>query len=111
MILTVFRSRLTEAAGEDYVEWVNELKELAKDNPGFIDIKTYTADDGERLTAVRWRDKETLRDWSHNARHLEAKRLAREKWYQYFEIEVAEVFRTNSFGSKELVVSVEGQGH
>jgi heme-degrading monooxygenase HmoA len=109
MILTVFRSRLTEAAGEDYTGWVMELKELAKDNPGFVDIKTYTADDGERLTAVRWRDKDTLRDWSRNVRHLEAKRLAREKWYQYFEIEVAEIFRTNSFGDKNTALSTVGQ--
>lgn len=97
MILTVFRSRLSTPVHDDYAVWVAELKELAKSNPGFIDIKTYTAEDGERLTAVRWRDEQTLRDWAHNARHLEAKRLAREKWYDYFEIEIAQVLRTNSF--------------
>src|SRR5215471_15603793 len=97
MILTVFRSRLSPYAGDDYTAWLAELKELAKLNPGFVDIKSYTAEDGERLTAVRWRDAQTLREWSNNARHLEAKRLAREKWYDWFEIEVAEVIRSNRF--------------
>lgn len=105
MILTVFRSRLSANAGADYSAWVSELKELAKENSGFIDIKNYTAEDGERLTVVRWKDATTLREWSRNARHLEAKRLAREKWYDYFEIEIAEVTRTNRFESKESVAS------
>ena len=97
MILTVFRSRLSSLAKEDYTAWVAELKELATQNTGFVDIKTYVAEDGERLTVVRWKDRETLGEWSRNARHVEAKRLAREKWYEYFEVQVAEVLRTNYF--------------
>lgn len=97
MILTVFRSRLTSLAQDDYAAWVLELKELAKQNSGFIDIKTYTAEDGERLTAVRWKDAATLREWSINARHLQAKGLGRKKWYEYFESQVAEVIRTSTF--------------
>jgi heme-degrading monooxygenase HmoA len=95
-------------AGDDYTTWFAELKELAKNNPGFIDIKTYRADDGERLTAVRWRDAETSREWSHNVRHLEAKRLAREKWYDYFEIQVSEVIRTSRFDRDQPDEALKG---
>ena len=97
MLITIFRSRHSTLAGEDYDQFFTELKELAKLNPGFVDIKSYRAEDGERLTVVRWKDKETLQEWSQNARHLEAKRLAREKWYDYFEIQTAEIFRTSTF--------------
>ena len=97
MILTIFRSRHSALAGEDYETFFAELKELAKLNPGFVDIKSYRAEDGEQLTVVRWKDKETLQEWSRNVRHLEAKRLGREKWYDYFEIQTAEVFRTSTF--------------
>jgi heme-degrading monooxygenase HmoA len=63
MIITTFRSRHSALAGNDFEGFFAELKELAKLNAGFIDIKTYRAEDGERLTIARWRDKETLELW------------------------------------------------
>ena len=102
MIITTFRSRHSALAGNDYEDFFAELKELAKLNSGFIDIKTYRAEDGERLTIARWRDKETLELWSQNLPHLQAKRLATEKWYDYFEIQTAEVFRTATFDRRAI---------
>lgn len=102
MIITTFRSRHSALAGKDYEDFFAELRELAKLNPGFIDIKTYQAEDGERLTIARWSDKETLQLWSQNLRHLQAKRLAGERWYDHFEIQTAEVFRTASFDRQAI---------
>ena len=102
MIITTFRSRHSALAGNDFEDFFAELKELAELNAGFIDIKTYRAEDGERLTIARWRDKETLELWLQNLPHLQAKRLAREKWYDYFEIQTAEVFRTATFDRRAI---------
>ncbi|HTL44391.1 MAG TPA: hypothetical protein VL262_08615, partial [Vicinamibacterales bacterium] len=55
------------------------------------------AEDGERLTVVWWQDEETLRAWRLHARHLVAQRLGRERWYEYYKIEVAEVIRAKDF--------------
>lgn len=97
MLVILFRSRLTEAAGADYDAMDEELKAAARAAPGFVDVKSYMADDGERLTVVRWKDAETLRAWREYPRHREAQRTGRERWYQWYTIEVAEVVRDSAF--------------
>src|SRR5262245_60439079 len=97
MILIAFRSRLTDAAGADYVAAARELEARAREAPGFVDVRSYTAADGERLTLVWWQDAESLKAWRHLPRHVEAQRAGRARWYEYYRIEVAEVIRDSSF--------------
>ena len=54
MILTVFRNRLRPEAAEEYGAWLGRINALAKTMPGYISHKTYTADDGERVTIVEF---------------------------------------------------------
>jgi heme-degrading monooxygenase HmoA len=84
-----------------------EMLETAKGMPGFIDVKAFKADDGERLTLVWWQDEETLRGWRTHARHLIAQRLGRERWYEYYKIEVAEIIRSNDFARSDQRRSTE----
>jgi heme-degrading monooxygenase HmoA len=97
MIVVLFRSRLTEAAGDDYGEMAAEMEASAKTMPGFIDVKGFKAEDGERLTVVRWQDLETMKAWREHERHRVAQRLGREKWYANYSIEIAEVLRSRDF--------------
>jgi heme-degrading monooxygenase HmoA len=99
-LIILFRSKLTDQAGEDYKALDAELEILAKQNPGFIDAKAYTAADGERLTVVRWRDAESLTEWRNLGRHREAQEIGRQKWYQYYDVEVATLTRSKSFVRK-----------
>ena len=97
MVVILFRSRLTSEAGEDYQQLDAELEHLVRDQPGYVTHKSYTAGDGERLTLVWFKDVESLQSWKMQPRHLEAQCRGRERWYQYYEMEVAEVVRTSSF--------------
>jgi heme-degrading monooxygenase HmoA len=97
MVVILFRSRLTAEAGQDYQELDAELERLVHDQPGYVTHKSYAAGDGERLTLVWFKDQESLRNWKMQPRHLEAQRRGRERWYQYYEMEVAEIVRTSSF--------------
>jgi heme-degrading monooxygenase HmoA len=98
MIAIIFRSRLTDtAAAEGYVEMAAEMLARAKEMPGFIDFKSFKADDGERLSLVYWKDHDTLKAWRNDLRHQLAQRLGREKWYTQYRIEVTEILRENSF--------------
>jgi heme-degrading monooxygenase HmoA len=65
--------------------------------PGFIDFKSFKAEDGERLSIIRWQDEETLRAWREDPRHLVAQHAGRTKWYEYYKIEVAQVLRESIF--------------
>ena len=98
MIVVLFRSKLVPAASTDgYDEMAQEMDDLARTMPGFIDVKSFKAEDGERLTVVWWQDEETLRAWREQARHRVAQRTGRERWYEYYRMDVAEVIRVNNF--------------
>jgi heme-degrading monooxygenase HmoA len=97
MIVVLFRSRLTPEANNGYSEMAEQMSKLAQVSPGFIAEKGFTAEDGERLTVVWWEDEETLRQWRNQAQHLVAQRVGREKWYEYYKLEVATVLRTGDF--------------
>ena len=97
MLIILFRSKLTSQAGDDYQAMNAEMESLVRQNPGFIDVKSYKSEDGERLTVVWWRDEESLRAWREQVRHREAQKTGREKWYEYYKMEVASVVRERAF--------------
>jgi heme-degrading monooxygenase HmoA len=98
--IILFRSKLTDQAGEDYQAMNDELETLVRENPGFVDVKSYKAEDGERLTVVWWRDEDSLAEWRNLMRHREAQSIGRQKWYEYYEIDVATITRSRSFSRK-----------
>src|SRR3954465_2803632 len=97
MMLISFRSKLTPQAGKDYEEMAAEMERLARAHPGFVDVRAYTAEDGERLTLVWWENADTLRQWAEIVRHLVAQRMGRARWYEDYKSEVAEVVRVSNF--------------
>jgi heme-degrading monooxygenase HmoA len=98
MLVILFRSKLTAAAPSDgYPEMADEMEALARSMPGFVDVKAFRADDGERLTVVWWENEDTLKGWREQVQHRLAQRLGREKWYEYYKLEVAEIVRDASF--------------
>src|SRR5579872_2977217 len=97
MIMVAFRSRLSAAAGADYSAMAAEMFARAKTMPGFIEFKSFRADDGEKVSLVYWEDEETLRAWRQDERHREAQHLGREKWYDAYRIDVAQVIRSKTF--------------
>ncbi len=101
MLVILFRSKLTDLAKEDYNVMNDEMETLVRQNPGFIDVKSYKSEDGERLTVVWWRDEDSLREWRQLMRHREAQNTGRQKWYEYYKMEVARIERTSNFERKE----------
>ena len=97
MVIVLFRSRLTEEAGEDYRAMAEEMLDRARTMPGFRDFKSFRAEDGERLSVIWWESPGTLAAWREDAQHRIAQRLGRERWYRYFRIDVAEVVRAYGF--------------
>jgi heme-degrading monooxygenase HmoA len=96
MIVVLFRSKLV-AEPDGYDEMAAEMDALARSMPGFIDVKSFKAEDGERLTVVWWEDEETLKVWREAERHRVAQRAGRERWYEYYKMDVAEVVRSKNF--------------
>ena len=97
MLVILFRSRLSDDAGEDYRSMADDMLAYAKRQTGYVDFKQYTAEDGERLTVVKWKDRESLDAWRNDARHRDAKKRGRERWYARYDIEIAELIHENHF--------------
>jgi heme-degrading monooxygenase HmoA len=101
MFVILFRSRLSDEAGEEYYATEELLSErvhaIAGSDP--VEIKQYTAEDGERLAVLFWRDPETLEKWRAYPEHRAAQRMGRKKWYSSYEMTVAEVVRTSVGGA------------
>lgn len=97
MVVVVFRSRLVAEVGDDYSEMAAEMLATAKEMPGFVEFKSFKAEDGERLSLVYWQDHETLAAWRNHPRHRIAQNTGRAKWYANFKLEVADVLRESKF--------------
>ena len=101
MIVTLFRSRLRHEHQEEYSRVAARIHDLAESMPGFLSIKTFTAEDGERVSIVAFASWETHEAWRNHPEHREAQRLGREKFYSEFHIQVCKVERDYGFRTKE----------
>lgn len=97
MVITLFRSRLRPEAGEEYVRWAKRMVELASAMPGFVSVKTFAADDGERITVVEFESEAAHVAWREHPEHREAQRLGRERFYAEFQLQICTPVRRYGF--------------
>src|ERR1700689_2525246 len=89
-IVTVFRSRLRPGVDEAYQQVAGEMSRLVQTMDGFIDQTFYTSSDGERVTIVRFEDRERHRAWAEQPDHLRAQQRGRDEFYSWYDISVSE---------------------
>jgi heme-degrading monooxygenase HmoA len=97
MILTVFRSRLNDRDSVEYQNTAARMTELARAMPGYIAHKTFTAEDGERVTIVEFADEETQQAWARHDEHVTAKQRGRAAFYSEYRIQICRVERESRF--------------
>jgi heme-degrading monooxygenase HmoA len=100
MVITLFRSRLRPEHEKEYVEWATRMHELAVKTPGFISIKTFNAEDGERVSIVEFESEEAMRGWREQSDHRQAQELGRKLFYSEYRIQVCQPIRDYSFPKK-----------
>ncbi len=89
-ILTVFRSRLREGVEREYEPVAVEMSTIVASMRGFIDQKFYAAEDGERVTIVRFADEASHRAWARHPKHVKAQQRGRDEFYSWYDISVCE---------------------
>lgn len=94
-VVTVFRSRLHDDA-PGYHDTAATMVTLARAMPGFVDAKSFAADDGERVTIVTFADHDAQRAWREHPEHAEAQRRGRAEWYAEFSLQVADCVKVTS---------------
>lgn len=96
-IVTVFRSRLRDGAGDEYMRTAAEMERDAREMPGFVDFKTFVADDGERVSLIVFDSREAHDAWRDDPRHRAAQAQGRAEWYSEYSIQVCELVATREF--------------
>jgi heme-degrading monooxygenase HmoA len=97
MIITIFRSRLRPEHIAEYSEMADRVHALAETMPGFLGIRSYLAEDGERISIVEFADQASHDAWRDQVDHREAQRLGREKFYSEYRIQVCRLLHDQSF--------------
>jgi len=96
-VITVFRSRLRPGVEEEYGTLAAEMTALAQGMAGFVDTKTFTHADGERVTVVTFEDIESHTAWKEHPAHQQAQKIGRERLYSEYSIQVGISRHSHSF--------------
>lgn len=96
-VVTIFRNRLRPGAAGAYGPVATEMTELARSMPGFVDSKTFTAPDGERVTVVTFADRESHNAWRDHPLHRAAQQRGIEEFYETYGIQVADTTYEHTF--------------
>lgn len=99
-VLTVFRSRLRADANPAYTEHAGRMSELARTMPGYVEHKSFVADDGERVTVVTFADQASHDAWRTQADHREAQRTGVASYYETYSLQVATVDKVSTMAPK-----------
>jgi heme-degrading monooxygenase HmoA len=95
-VVTVFRSRLRPDA-DGYPERAARMSALAREMPGYVEHKTFIAEDGERVTLVTFADRPAHDAWGRHPEHREAQRAGVRDYYEEYSISVGTVERASGW--------------
>ena len=95
-MIGIFRNRLREGA-VGYPATAERMEELVSKLPGFLGIKTFRAEDGERVSLFAFETLEGLEAWRDHPEHRVAQRRGRDEFYAEYTLQVCDPIREVHF--------------
>ena len=74
-----------------------ELRARARGLGGLVDVTSFVAEDGERVTVVTFEDRASHERWAADPVHDDAQRRGRDGVYSAYSIQVADCTHTSRF--------------
>jgi heme-degrading monooxygenase HmoA len=96
-VVTVFRSRRRPGAGAAYAESAQAMLDAARLVPGFVDFKSFTAEDGEQVSIITFDSLDSHEAWRQDPRHREVQSRGRSEWYAQYSIQVGRCVRAHQW--------------
>lgn len=96
-VVTVFRNRLRPENQDVYAVEAEQMTDLARRMPGFVDSKTFSSQDGERVTIVTFEDRASHDAWRDHPDHRRAQRNGVASYYSEYSIQVADITYEHHF--------------
>ena len=91
MVVVIFRAR-TRALDDEYFRVAQRMRELALGEFGCLEFAAVTQGSDE-VALSYWEDEASVRAWKTHAEHVLAQQLGRERWYESYVVQVAQVLR------------------
>jgi heme-degrading monooxygenase HmoA len=91
VFVVIFRSKI-RTLDDEYSQVAARMRELALNEFGCLDFQSVT-EGQEEVALSYWPDQESIRAWKSHAEHIVAQQLGRERWYESYIVQVAEITR------------------
>ena len=98
-IAVMFLSRRNDADSEGYAKAAAEMAAAAEAFPGYVGIWSARGADGVGITISYWDSEAAAQAWKQDSTHAAIRELGRARWYDWYELVVAEV--TRGYGWKK----------
>lgn len=90
----IFTSLRTEG-DHGYAQMAQEMEELARQQPGFLDVES--AREGLGITISYWESLEAIANWKANMDHRQAQKKGIQNWYSWYKVRICKVEREYEF--------------
>ena len=102
MFVVIFRAKVRSADSE-YAQVAARMRELALEQFGCLEFTAVT-EGSDEIALSYWPSEEHICAWKSHAEHVLAQQLGRERWYESYSVQVAEISRQYRFpGSAETL--------
>ncbi|KAG7661042.1 uncharacterized protein J8A68_005414 [[Candida] subhashii] len=92
--------KLNPGVEGEYQSLNKELEEMSDKQPGFLGMEEVTdTKDNTTINLSYWKDEDSIVNWKHNSKHLQAQEKARTDFYSHYEFRIAKVERDYEFTS------------
>lgn len=91
MYVVIFRAKVRRLDPE-YSVVAERMRDLALSEFGCLEFHAVAEGDDE-IALSYWPDEESIRRWKAHPEHVLAQKAGRERWYESYSVEVAEIIR------------------
>jgi heme-degrading monooxygenase HmoA len=98
MIVAMFRTYLKPQANLDELGALHQhMHAIVTTMPGFIAVKTFTAEDGEVLALAEFASLDALTAWKEHPEHVVAQQRGREEFFAAYRAQICSLIREATF--------------
>ena len=95
MFIVIFRAKVRRTDNE-YTQVASRMRELALSQFGCLEFTAVTEGQDE-IALSYWPSEAHIRAWKSHSEHALAQQLGRERWYESYIVQVAEITRDYRF--------------
>lgn len=89
----IFSSLRTGGDDAGYAAMAERMVQLAAQQPGYLGIESARETSGFGITVSYWATLQDIARWKANAEHQVAQETGQARWYEHYELRVAQVLR------------------